>query len=88
MTRTRNHRARCTKNKQYRKGHGTKRRRRDVDQIQDDLKKEELQGKALAFEYDEDTPGSGQFYCTPCGKHFINQHALDAHIVSKVHKRR
>eukprot|EP01039_Chlorochromonas_danica_P009819 gene9819-10861_t len=88
MTRTRNHRARATKNKQYRKGSSTKRRRRDIDQIQDDLKKEERQGRALEFQPDEDLPGLGRFYCTPCARHFADQETLDVHCKSKVHKRR
>lgn len=88
MGRVRNSRKRMTKNKTYRKAHSTKRRRRDVDQIQDDLKKEEETGEKLPFEYDEDLPGLGQFYCTPCGRHFINEEALLIHQQSKVHKRR
>jgi hypothetical protein len=30
----------------------------------------------------------GQFYCTQCARHFGNQQALDAHLATKVHKRR
>jgi hypothetical protein len=88
MGRTRNHRARATKNKEYKKGHSTKRRRRDVDQIQDDIMKEKTQGKALEFEIDEDLPGLGQHYCTPCGRHFADQSTLEIHTKSKIHKRR
>ncbi len=88
MGRVRNKRNRCTKNKQYKKRHDTKRRRRDIDQIQDDLKKEQESGQPLEFEHDEDLPGMGQYYCTPCGRHFLNQETLDGHVKSKVHKRR
>ena len=38
MGRTRNHKSRATKNKSYSKRHATCNRRRDIDQIQDDLK--------------------------------------------------
>jgi bud site selection protein 20 len=86
--RTRNHRKRATKNKQYRKSHATKSRKRDIDQIQDDLKKETAVGVKLEFEYDEDLPGLGQFYCTPCGRHFVSQETLTIHEKSKIHKTR
>jgi len=38
MGRTRNHKSRATKNKSYSKRHATCNRRRDIDQIQDDIK--------------------------------------------------
>jgi hypothetical protein len=88
MGRTRNKRARCTKNKEYKKIHATKSRRRDIDQIQDDLKKEEVVGDKMAFEADEDLPGMGQFYCTPCARHFVSLETLQDHEKSKLHKRR
>jgi hypothetical protein len=88
MGRTRNVRNRATKNKQYRKKHSTKRRARDIDQIQDDLAKELSNGAKTSFEADEDLPGLGQFYCTPCARHFVNLEALLKHEISKVHKRR
>ncbi|OQS01339.1 hypothetical protein ACHHYP_01367 [Achlya hypogyna] len=79
--------AHCKK-KGYKRGHATKSRSRDIDQIQDDLKKEAATGKPMAFEVDEDLPGLGQFYCTPCGRHFMDAVARAVHIKSKVHKRR
>lgn len=88
MGRTRNHRNRATKNKQYKKSSDTKRRRRDLDQIQDDLKKEDTDGKKMAFEIDEDTPGLGQHYCTYCGRHFMSQGTLETHEKTKDHRRR
>lgn len=30
----------------------------------------------------------GQFYCTPCGRHFIDAKTRDVHLKTKVHKRR
>jgi bud site selection protein 20 len=88
MGRVRNSRRRTSKNKQFKKGVDTKRRPRDVDQIQDDIKKEhELQQK-MGFEIDEDLPGLGQYYCTECGRHFSDQSTLESHQQSKLHKRR
>lgn len=84
MGRVRNKRTRTTKNKVYKKTHDTKRRPRDVDQIQDDIR--DL--GELEFEVDEDLPGCGQFYCTPCGRHFMDQSALDTHLKTRAHKRR
>ena len=84
MGRQRSKIARTTKNKAYKKTHDTKRRPRDVDQIQDDLKKADK----LEIEYDEDLPGAGQYYCTECGRHFINQEHLDSHTLTRAHKRR
>jgi hypothetical protein len=88
MGRTRNHKTRATKNKSYKKTHDTKRRRRDIDQIQDDLKKEEVVGKKMEFEIDEDLPGLGQYYCTFCARHFMSQETLETHEKTKDHKRR
>ena len=45
------------KKKQYKRGHATKNRARDVDQIQDDLRVEKATGKHMTFELDEDLPG-------------------------------
>ncbi|CAK4502795.1 unnamed protein product [Aphanomyces euteiches] len=76
------------KKKGYKRSHATCNRARDIDQIQDDLKKESETGAKITFEMDEDLPGLGQYYCTPCARHFITANACDVHIASKVHKRR
>lgn len=88
MGRTRNCRKRMTKNKQYRKSHDTKRRARDIDQVQDDIKKVEDTGKNMTFELDEDLPGMGQFYCLQCARHFVDELTLRQHEQTKIHKRR
>jgi len=62
MGRYRNHKNRTTKNKQYKKQHDVKRRRKDIDQIQDEIKKVETTGEPIAFELDDDLPGQYQ-YC-------------------------
>jgi hypothetical protein len=89
MTRTRNHRARSTKNKQYKKKHDVKNRPRDIDQIQDDIMKIKQVGKDnLDFEHDDDLPGLGQHYCTICGRHFSDDNTYLIHTRTKAHKRR
>ena len=88
MGRVRNNRARTSKKKEYKKGHDVKRRRRDVDQIQDDLIKEVESGTKFTVEIDDDLPGRGQFYCTFCARHFADQVTLTTHEASKDHKRR
>lgn len=37
---------------------------------------------------DLDKPGFAQFYCLHCAKYFIDDHSLQAHFRTKVHKRR
>ena len=76
------------KKKVYKKAHATWCRPRDIDQIQDDIKKESSIGQKMEFELDDDLPGLGQFYCTPCARHFMSQSYLDTHIQSRPHKRR
>ena len=36
---------------------------------------------------DEDTPGGGAFYCTPCSRYFVSDKALAEHSRTKPHKR-
>ena len=49
---------------------------------------EEEKGEETKFELDDDLPGQGQFYCTPCARHFTDQQTKATHIRSKLHKRR
>lgn len=44
--------------------------------------------KLLNQEVDLEKPGFAQFYCIHCAKYFIDDHALQAHFRTKVHKRR
>lgn len=37
---------------------------------------------------DLEKPGFAQFYCLHCAKYFIDDHSLQAHFRTKVHKRR
>ena len=101
MGRVRVSRRRTSKNKQFKKQHATKSRRRDIDQIQDDLakiqqthvtlidtSKEIVDQLKINCEYDEDLPGLGQHYCVPCGRHFSDENTLQIHQNTKDHKRR
>ena len=73
-----------TSNKQYRKYVlATKHRARDVDQVQYDLAK-----GGMKFEFDEDLPGGGQFYCEETARHFMDAKALALHKKSRGYKRR
>ena len=91
MGRYRNVRKRSTKNKSYSKIYRTRCRPTDLDQIQDNLKTEEEKdsnGEGGQYEIDEDLPGNGQYPCISCGRHFIDQPALEAHLITRVHIRR
>lgn len=79
--------AHCKK-KEYKRGHDTKRRGRDLNQIQDDIIKIEASGKPLTIVFDDDLPGGGQFYCVETGRHFINKDSLDKHKKSRMYRRR
>lgn len=49
---------------------------------------EEKKKEETKFEIDDDLPGQGQFYCTPCARHFIDEQTRAVHVKSKLHKRR
>lgn len=65
----------------------TKRRTKDLDEIDQDLKEENVK-QLLNQEVDYDKPGAAQYYCVHCARHFINETALNSHFTTKVHKRR
>jgi hypothetical protein len=54
MTRCRNAKRRTSKKKEYYRSHKTANRAKDIDQIQDELKKEKDTGAKIAFEIDDD----------------------------------
>mmetsp|Transcript_13222 Transcript_13222/g.31351 ORF Transcript_13222/g.31351 Transcript_13222/m.31351 type:complete len:118 (+) Transcript_13222:175-528(+) len=78
------------KKKQYKKAVRTRVRAKDVDQIQDEIKKieEDHGGVAPALPVDDDLPGRGQFYCLSCARYFINDDVLQYHYRTKQHKKR
>ncbi|XP_050517193.1 zinc finger protein 593 homolog [Diabrotica virgifera virgifera] len=65
----------------------TKRRTKDLDQIDEDIKPENTE-KLLNQDIDFDKPGSAQHYCIHCARYFISDSALQDHFKTKVHKRR
>lgn len=58
-----------------------------VFQIDEDIKPENAE-KLINQEADIDKPGAAQFYCVHCARYFIDDHALQDHFRTKVHKRR
>ncbi|XP_053975490.1 zinc finger protein 593 homolog [Hylaeus anthracinus] len=69
------------------KGWRTRRRAKDLDQIDEDLKDENVKN-LLNQEVDLEKPGAAQYYCIHCARYFINDTALQDHLSTKVHKRR
>ena len=65
-----------------------KRRTKDIDQIQDELKAIAEGRLAIEKFESEDVTGGGQFFCVPCSRHFINEQVLREHEKSKPHKKR
>lgn len=64
-------------------------RAKDTDQIQEEIEKEQRTGESAAkFEFDDELPGGGQFYCVETGKHFADAKALADHKKSRYYKRR
>ena len=63
-------------------------RAKDTDQIQDEIEKATETGKPITFEYDDELPGGGQFYCVETGKHFADAKGLADHKKSRYYKRR
>jgi hypothetical protein len=78
-----------SKIKKYKKKTWLSRRAKDTDQIQDEIEKSTTTGiPANKFEYDDELPGGGQFYCVETGKHFADAKALEDHKKSRYYKRR
>ncbi|XP_046748115.1 zinc finger protein 593 homolog [Diprion similis] len=69
------------------KGWRTKRRTKDLDEINEDIKPE-YSTALLNQEVDLDKPGAAQHYCLHCARYFIDNKALLDHFTTKVHKRR
>jgi bud site selection protein 20 len=63
-------------------------RAKDTDQIQEEIEKAQEKGKPIAFTYDDELPGGGQFYCVESAKHFSDARALADHKKSRYYKRR
>ena len=78
-----------SKLKKYKRKTWLGRRAKDTDQIQDELEKSEETGTPVGkFDYDDELPGGGQFYCVETAKHFTDAKALADHKKSRYYKRR
>lgn len=77
-----------SKIKKYKKKCWLGRRAKDTDQIQDEIEKSQETGKPIAFKYDDELPGGGQFYCIETAKHFIDAKALADHKKTRYYKKR
>lgn len=64
-----------------------KRRAKDLDQIQDEIRAVADGRRALASYRDEDAPGGGAHFCVECSRHCISAVALEEHRATKSHKR-
>ncbi|EGG14045.1 hypothetical protein DFA_11808 [Cavenderia fasciculata] len=78
---------RHAKNKSYYRATKTANRKKDIDQIWDDMQPGKIE-KLQKQEIDVDKPAMGQIYCIPCAKYFVSQAAMDTHSSSKPHKKR
>mmetsp|Transcript_28587 Transcript_28587/g.42268 ORF Transcript_28587/g.42268 Transcript_28587/m.42268 type:complete len:124 (+) Transcript_28587:140-511(+) len=74
--------------KKYKRKTWLARRAKDTDQIQDEISKSVEKDEPISFEYDDDLPGGGQFYCVETAMHFIDAKALADHKKSRYYKRR
>jgi bud site selection protein 20 len=76
------------KEKKYKKKCWLKHRAMDTDEIQEQIEKSVETGKPIDFQYDDELPGGGQFYCVETGKHFTDDTALANHKKSRYYKKR
>jgi bud site selection protein 20 len=87
MGKTQRRRGNTSKNKQYQKIRKTKHKTKDIDEILEDLKPENMV-KLTNQQINEDLPGLGQHYCVFCARYFIDKSSLDGHFKTKEHKKR
>ena len=79
---------RRNKIKKYKRSIKLGRRPKDRDEIQTQIEKAEEAGKPIAFEYDDELPGGGQYYAIETGQHFTDAKALADHKKSRYFKKR
>ena len=60
--------------------------KKDVDQIQDDIKKIK-RGEYKPETIDIEKPGMGQYKCIICARYFMNETVLKSHKKTKKHKK-
>lgn len=75
-----------SKNKTFHKSKKTKNYGKDIDQIYEDNKPENIE-KFMNQPINENLPGFGQFFCLPCSRYFITKTALETHFKTKPHKK-
>eukprot|EP01134_Creolimax_fragrantissima_P002482 CFRG2482T1 len=75
-------------NKELSKRFRLRRRTKDLDQIEEELKPENAEKLKEPLPIDYDLPGAGQHLCVECSTYYISAQALSKHLASKVHKRR
>ena len=80
------------KDKQGTKSRRTRRRTKDIDQIQDEIarvsKLAAADGASAHRPIDPEKPGLGQFLCVYCDQYFISDAVMKEHLRSKPHKKR
>eukprot|EP00127_Corallochytrium_limacisporum_P007279 Clim_evm20s246 gene=Clim_evmTU20s246 len=70
--------------KSFHRKYATKKRTKDLDQIQEDMATGKMESQAV----DYDLPGLGQYYCTECTRYFQDAETLKKHKQTKNHKKR
>ncbi|ORY63687.1 hypothetical protein BCR35DRAFT_308852 [Leucosporidium creatinivorum] len=90
MTRVRRSRTHSNPKKNQAPGQKTRRYKRDLDQILEDIKDggAKKMSDTLLHNDVEDLPGMAQHACLPCSRFFADAISLGTHIKSKPHKRR
>eukprot|EP01127_Copromyxa_protea_P006641 TRINITY_DN1664_c0_g1_i1.p1 TRINITY_DN1664_c0_g1~~TRINITY_DN1664_c0_g1_i1.p1 ORF type:complete len:142 (-),score=29.85 TRINITY_DN1664_c0_g1_i1:25-450(-) len=66
----------------------TKRKKKDMDEIYQDLTRAPDVRKIVERKPDLDLPALGNFYCIVCARYFNTQQIMDEHCKTKPHKRR
>eukprot|EP01126_Amoeba_proteus_P016627 TRINITY_DN1774_c0_g1_i6.p1 TRINITY_DN1774_c0_g1~~TRINITY_DN1774_c0_g1_i6.p1 ORF type:complete len:166 (-),score=37.02 TRINITY_DN1774_c0_g1_i6:148-645(-) len=66
----------------------TKRRKKDTDEVYEDLTRPQSVQVIRNRKPDFDLPSLGNFYCIACARYFASQEILDQHCKSKAHKKR
>lgn len=66
----------------------TRRRKRDIDQVYEDLRSSKHLAQYKDTKAAEDLPALGEFYCVECAKWFEAEYNLLQHKKGKPHKKR
>jgi len=74
--------------KKISKRNGTKRRKKGVDEVHEDLHRSQNMLKIRTRAPDLDLPALGEFYCVACAKYFVSNDVMEKHTQTKPHKRR